>query len=100
MLAIFVVQGALIGLLGCFIGVVLGVVLAINVGHIVSFIEHAFHVAFLPQNIYFVSALPSDLQWSDVVTIGCVSVFLSFVATLYPSWRAARIEPAQALRYE
>ena len=78
----------------------LGVVLALNVGHVVAFVEQVFHLQFLPQNIYFVSALPSDLQWSDVVTIGCVSVFLSFVATLYPSWRAARIEPAQALRYE
>ncbi len=99
-LAIFVVQGALIGLAGCFIGVVLGILLALNVGTVVGFIEHVFHVAFLPQNIYFVSELPSDLQWPDVVTIGCVSVLLSFVATLYPSWRAARIEPAQALRYE
>jgi lipoprotein-releasing system permease protein len=99
-LAIFVVQGALIGLLGCLIGVVLGIVIALNVGHIVGFIEHVFHVAFLPQNIYFVSELPSDLQLSDVITIGFVSVVLSFLATLYPSWRAARIEPAQALRYE
>ncbi len=99
-LAIFVVQGALIGLLGCLIGVVLGVILALNVGHVVSFVEHVFHVTFLPQNIYFVSSLPSDLQSSDVIAIGCVSVFLSFVATLYPSWRAAHIEPAQALRYE
>ena len=99
-LAIFVVQGALIGLLGCLIGIVLGVAIALNVGAIVSFIERAFHFAFLPQNIYFISALPSDLRLSDVVSIGCVSVLLSFVATLYPSWRAARIEPAQALRYE
>ncbi len=99
-LAIFVVQGALIGLAGCFIGIVLGVVIALNVGSIVGAIEHVFHIAFLPQNIYFVSALPSDLRLSDVIAIGCVSVFLSFVATLYPSWRAARVEPAQALRYE
>jgi lipoprotein-releasing system permease protein len=99
-LAIFVVQGALIGLLGCAIGIVLGVILALNVGSIVGAIERVFHVAFLPQNIYFVSALPSDLQMTDVITIGCVSVFLSFIATLYPSWRAARVEPAQALRYE
>ena len=99
-LAIFVVQGALIGLAGCFIGIVLGVVIALNVGSIVGVIEHVFHIAFLPQNIYFVSALPSDLRLSDVIAIGCVSVFLSFVATLYPSWRAARVEPAQALRYE
>ncbi len=99
-LAIFVVQGALIGLAGCFIGVVLGVLIALNVGSIVGAIERVFHIAFLPQNIYFVSALPSDLRLSDVIAIGCVSVFLSFVATLYPSWRAARVEPAQALRYE
>ena len=99
-LAIFVVQGALIGLAGCLIGVILGVVIALNVGSIVAMIEHVFHVAFLPQNIYFVSALPSDLRLSDVISIGCVSVFLSFVATLYPSWRAARVDPAQALRYE
>lgn len=99
-LAIFVVQGALIGLAGCVVGIVLGVLLAENVGAVVGFIERVFHVAFLPQNIYFVSELPSDLQWPDVITIGCVSVALSFVATLYPSWRAARIEPAQALRYE
>ncbi len=99
-LAIFVVQGALIGLLGCLIGVVLGVLLAMNVGHIVTTIEQVFHLQFLPQNIYFVSELPSDLQISDVIAIGCVSVVLSLVATLYPSWRAARIEPAQALRYE
>ena len=99
-LAIFVVQGALIGLLGCLVGVVLGVLLALNVGTLVGGIEKLFHVAFLPQNIYFVSELPSDLQASDVIAIGCVSVVLSFIATLYPSWRAARIEPAQALRYE
>ena len=99
-MAIFVVQGALIGLLGCIIGVGLGILVAENVGSIVGFIEHVFHVAFLPQSVYFVSELPSDLQWSDVITIGCVSVVLSLLATLYPSWRASRIEPAQALRYE
>jgi len=99
-LAIFVVQGALIGLVGCLVGIVLGVVLALNIGAVVSGIERLFHVAFLPQNIYFVSSLPSDLQLSDVIAIGTVSVLLSFVATLYPSWSASRVEPAQALRYE
>ncbi len=99
-LAIFVVQGALIGLIGCLVGVALGVVIAMNVGSIVGLIERVFHVAFLPQNIYFVSELPSDLRWSDVLSIGSVSVVLSFVATLYPSWSASRVEPAQALRYE
>ena len=99
-LAIFVVQGALIGLAGCAIGVVAGVALALNVGSIVAAIERVFHISFLPQNIYFVSALPSDLRASDVIAIGCVSVFLSFVATLYPSWRASRVQPAEALRYE
>jgi len=97
---IFVIQGATIGLMGCAIGIGLGVLLAINIGDIVSFIENLFHVAFLPKDIYFINRMPSDLHGSDVVTIGCVSVVLSLVATLYPSWRASRLQPAEALRYE
>ena len=64
------------------------------------FIEHLFHVRFLPKDIYVISELPSDLRWPDVYTIGGVSVVLSFLATLYPSWSAARVKPAEALRYE
>ena len=99
-LAIFVVQGALIGLAGCVVGIAAGVALALNVGRVVAAIEGLFHFSFLPQSVYFVSSLPSDLRWPDVIAIGCVSVFLSFVATLYPSWRASRVQPAEALRYE
>jgi lipoprotein-releasing system permease protein len=99
-MAIFVVQGAMIGVAGCAIGIVGGLLIAINVGSIVAFIEQLFHVAFLPQNIYFVSRLPSDVHEADVITIAVVSVLLSFIATLYPSWRASRVQPAQALRYE
>ena len=97
---IFMIQGALVGLLGTAIGVTLGVVVAINVDVIVPFIEQLLGVQFLPRDIYLISALPSDLRWPDVGTIGMVAVVLAFLATLYPSWRAARVKPAEALRYE
>jgi lipoprotein-releasing system permease protein len=97
---IFMVQGTLVGLLGTLIGVGLGVAVALNVDAIVRFIEHAFGVHFLDKNIYFISEMPSDLLWSDVARVGGVAVLLAFVATLYPSWSAARVKPAEALRYE
>ena len=97
---IFVIQGALVGLIGTAIGVISGVVIALNIPVIVPFIEHLFHVHFLPQDVYVISELPSHLEWSDVHTIGGVAVLLSFLATLYPSWAAARVKPAEALRYE
>ena len=97
---IFMIQGALVGLLGTAIGVTLGVVVALNVDVIVPFIEHLLGVQFLPRDIYLISALPSDLRWPDVGTIGAVAVVLAFFATLYPSWWAARVKPAEALRYE
>jgi lipoprotein-releasing system permease protein len=99
-MAIFVVQGALVGLLGTLVGVVLGVALALNIGPVVSFVEQLFGFEVLPQGVYFINYLPSDLHWSDVVTIGLVSCFLSLAATLYPSWRASKVRPAEALRYE
>ena len=71
-----------------------------NVGAIVSFIEHLFGVEFLPKSIYFISDMPSDPRMSDVVPIALFSFLLSLAATLYPSWRAARTRPAEALRYE
>jgi lipoprotein-releasing system permease protein len=98
--AIFVVQGALIGLLGCGAGVLLGVVLSLNIGAIVSGIEHLLGVSFLPKDVYFINTMPSDMHLSDVVVIGCFSIVLSLVATLYPSWRASRVQPAEALRYD
>jgi lipoprotein-releasing system permease protein len=97
---IFIVQGAIVGLIGTAIGVGLGVLVALNVDVIVPFIEHLLGVQFLPKDIYLISTLPSDLRWPDVWTIGGVAVVLAFVATLYPSWWAARVKPAEALRYE
>ncbi|WP_139826148.1 lipoprotein-releasing ABC transporter permease subunit [Derxia lacustris] len=97
---IFVVQGALIGLSGAALGVGLGALVAYNIETVVPFIERLLGVQFLPKDVYFISSLPSDPQASDILTIGCVSIVLSLVATLYPSWSASRVEPAEALRYE
>jgi len=97
---IFVVQGAMIGVIGTLIGVVGGVLLALNVGTVVPAIEHLVGFRFLSPDVYYISELPSDVQMPDVVTIGLVSLVMSFVATLYPSWRASRVNPAEALRYE
>jgi lipoprotein-releasing system permease protein len=97
---IFVIQGTLVGVLGSLLGIALGVLVALNVDVIVPAIEHALGVQFLAKDIYFISEVPSDLRWSDVGQIGGVAVLLAFVATLYPSWSAARLQPAAALRYE
>ncbi len=97
---IFIIQGALVGLIGTAIGVALGVLIALNIGVIVPFIESLFGVQFLPRDIYLISAVPSDLRWPDVGRIGGIAVLLAFLATLYPSWSAARVRPAEALRYE
>jgi lipoprotein-releasing system permease protein len=97
---IFMVQGSLIGVIGTALGVVIGVILALNVETVVPFIERIFHVDLFPADVYYISALPSKLVWSDVVTIAGVALVLAFLATLYPSWRASRVQPAEALRYE
>jgi lipoprotein-releasing system permease protein len=97
---IFVIQGTLVGVIGALLGVGLGVLVALNVDVIVPAIEHALGVQFLAKDIYFISEVPSDLRWTDVGRIGGVAVLLAFVATLYPSWSAARVQPAEALRYE
>jgi len=97
---IFVVQGVLIGVIGTLIGIVGGIVLALNVDVVVPFLERLFNVQFLSREVYYISELPSDLQRSDVFVIACVSLVLSLLATLYPSWRASRVNPAEALRYE
>jgi lipoprotein-releasing system permease protein len=99
-LRVFMVQGALIGLLGTLVGLVGGVLLALNVETIVPAIERAFGVQFMPADIYYISDLPSKLHWPDVWRIGLLAFLLSFVATLYPAWRASRTQPAEALRYE
>ena len=97
---IFMVQGALIGIIGTFAGVVLGVLLGFNVATVVPFVENLLGFKFLAKDVYYISDLPSDVLLGDVTTIGLVSLALSFLATLYPSWRASRVNPAEALRYE
>jgi lipoprotein-releasing system permease protein len=97
---IFIVQGALIGFVGTLIGALGGVLLALNIDVVVPAIERTFGVQFLSKEIYYISDLPSQLQWGDVATITLVSLMLSLLATLYPSWRASRTNPAEALRYE
>ncbi|HUW97715.1 MAG TPA: lipoprotein-releasing ABC transporter permease subunit [Acidiferrobacter sp.] len=99
-LVIFLVQGTLIGVIGTLLGVVLGVLLSINITTIVPVIEHLFHTHFLSANVYYISELPSHLRWMDVAHVAVASFVMSFAATLYPAWRAAKTEPVEALRYE
>jgi lipoprotein-releasing system permease protein len=96
----FVVQGAMIGIIGTVSGAVLGVILALNIETVVPWIERTFNVQFLSKDVYYISDLPSKLMWSDVTAIVGLSILLSLVATLYPSARAASMNPAEALRYE
>jgi len=99
-MAVFIVQGALIGIFGTLIGAGGGLLLATNLDVIVPAIERLLGVQFLPREIYFISALPSDPRASDIVPITVISLVLSLLATLYPSWRASRTRPAEALRYD
>jgi lipoprotein-releasing system permease protein len=99
-MAIFMIQGALIGIIGTLIGVVGGVLLALNVETVVPAIERTLRIQFLDKSVYYISDLPSDLQAPDVVTIAAIALVLALVATVYPSFRAARVNPAEALRYE
>jgi lipoprotein-releasing system permease protein len=97
---IFIVQGALIGVIGTLLGVFGGVLLTDNLDAVVGTIEHVFGVQFLSKDIYFINTLPTDLRMPDVIFIVVVSLFLGLIATLYPSWRASKVNPAEALRYE
>ncbi len=99
-MAIFMIQGAVIGVIGTLLGLISGVLIAVNIETIVPAIERLFHTQFLAKDVYYISELPSKLAWSDVGVIGSVSLLLSLLATLYPSWRASRTQPAEALRYE
>jgi len=99
-MAVFIVQGALIGVFGTLIGAGGGLLLATNLDIIVPAIERLLGVQFLPREIYFISALPSDPRAADIVPITLISLVLSLAATLYPSWRASRTRPAEALRYD
>lgn len=97
---IFMVQGALIGIIGTVLGAFFGILLALNIETIIPFIERLFQVQFLAKDVYYISDLPSDLVWSDVTTIVMTSFALSLLATIYPSYKASKINPAEALRYE
>ena len=97
---VFMVQGSLIGIIGTISGVIGGILLTLNLDRILGGIEDVFGVQLLPEDVYYITGLPTDLQTSDVITIACVALAMAFVATLYPAWRAARTAPAEALRYE
>ncbi len=99
-MAIFMVQGAIVGVVGTLLGVVGGVTLALNVTVLVDWIQKIFHVQFLSSNVYFVNYLPSELQSTDIIQISLAALIFSLLATLYPAWRASRTEPVEALRYE
>ena len=99
-MSVFMVQGALIGFIGLGLGIIGGVALALNVDVVVPFIERLLGTQLMSKEVYYISNLPSELQWKDVTTITAVSFVLSLVATIYPSWRASRVNPAEALRYE
>jgi lipoprotein-releasing system permease protein len=99
-MGIFMVQGAASGIIGTFGGVLLGLLVAFNIDVIVPAIESVLQVSFLPSSVYLISRMPSDPQQGDIVPIVVISLVLAFIATLYPSWRASRMQPAEALRYE
>lgn len=97
---IFMIQGSLVGLMGTAMGIGFGLSIALNIDVIVPFIEHLLGIQFLAKEVYVINVLPSDVRSSEVWVIGCIAVVLAFLATIYPSWRAARVKPAEALRYE
>lgn len=99
-MGIFMVQGAMVGVIGTFAGLGLGLLVACNIDVIVPAIEQLVGATFLPQDIYLISKMPSEPQSSDIMPIAIISLILSFIATIYPSWRASRVNPAEALRYE
>ncbi|MDH5395417.1 MAG: FtsX-like permease family protein, partial [Gammaproteobacteria bacterium] len=99
-LGIFMVQGAVIGIIGTLIGTIGGVSLSLNLDTVVPFIERLFGIHILDPAIYYISVLPSDLHWDDVWMICSVSLVLGLLATIYPAWQASRTQPAEALRYE
>jgi lipoprotein-releasing system permease protein len=99
-MGIFMVQGAMVGVIGTGAGLLLGLGVAFNIDSIVPALERLLHASFLPQDIYIINRMPSDPQQADILPIAVISLVLSFLATIYPSWRASRVNPAEALRYE
>ena len=97
---IFIVQGAVIGIFGTLVGTALGILGAVYISDIIAWIETLLGQQFLSADVYFISYLPSQLQWKDVLIISGSGLTMSLLATIYPAWRASRVEPAEALRYE
>jgi lipoprotein-releasing system permease protein len=99
-MGVFVVQGAMVGVIGTLAGLLLGLGIAFNIDVIVPALERLLNASFLPKDIYLISRMPSEPQYADIMPIAVISLILAFLATLYPSWRASRVNPAEALRYE
>ena len=99
-LGVFVTQGSIIGIAGTAAGVLLGVLLALNLESVVAFLESVFGIKFLAADVYFISDLPSELRWGDVIQIASIALLLALASTIYPAWMAARTAPAEALRYD
>ncbi len=99
-MAIFIMQGTFIGLIGNLLGTAAGVLLSLNVSSIIKWIESILDHQFLNADVYFISYLPSELLWSDVAVVCGAGFIMSVLATIYPAWRASKVEPAEALRYE
>ncbi|MGB5347465.1 MAG: lipoprotein-releasing ABC transporter permease subunit [Woeseia sp.] len=99
-LRIFITQGTVIGVAGTLAGLLLGVLLTVNLENIVGFLEASFGIKFLAADVYFISDLPADLRWPDVIKVCSIALILALLSTLYPAWRAARTAPAEALRYD
>ena len=99
-MGIFMVQGAMVGIIGTGAGLLLGLGVAFNIDTLVPALERLLGASFLPQDIYLISRMPSDPQQTDILPVAVISLVLSFLATIYPSWRASRVNPAEALRYE
>jgi lipoprotein-releasing system permease protein len=99
-MGVFMVQGAMVGVIGTLGGALLGLLVAFNIDVIVPALETLFRASFLPKDIYLISRMPSDPQMADILPVVIISLLLSFVATVYPSWRASQVNPAEALRYE
>ena len=99
-MGIFMVQGAMVGVIGTLSGLVLGLGVALNIDVLVPALERLLNASFLPKDIYLISRMPSDPQYADIMPVAVISLVLAFLATIYPSWRASRVNPAEALRYE
>ena len=97
---IFIMQGVIIGIIGTIAGLLLGLLLAYNITDLVNWLQQTFDIILMPQDIYIINFLPSKVDYKDVIAIGCLSILMSIIATIYPAWRAANVNPAEALRYE